>query len=204
MKTYPIMLDITGRRCVVIGGGSVGRRKVAGLVAAGAEVVLVDPSADAEADADDGVRRICAPYDPAQLAGARVVFAATDDEALNARIAADARSAGALVNAVDQPADCDFYVPAVVTDGDVIVAVGTGGASPALAGALKRQLAEHLPDRIGEFADALAAARSRILADIADAARRGRILKALAGPDGYDAFRRDGLDGLMALADRID
>jgi siroheme synthase-like protein len=194
------MLDLAGRRCVVVGGGAVGRRKVAGLLAAGANVTLVDPRAEGEAD--ERVERICAAYDPSCLTGARLVFAATDDAELNARVAADARRAGALVNAVDQPADCDFHVPAVAGDGDVVVAVGTGGASPALAAALKRQLAGHLPDRLGEYAEALAAARERVQAEVADPDRRGRILTSLAGPEGYDAFLTGGRDALLALARR--
>ena len=202
MKTYPIMLDLTGRKCVVVGGGPIGLRKAAGLASAGAGVLLVDP--DAVEGADDGIERLRAEYDPAQLAGARLVLACTDDAGLNARIADDARRAGALANAVDQPGDCDFFVPAVAGDGDVIVAVGTGGSAPALARRLKDRLARQLPDRIGEFAAALAEARGRIRADVADPDRRARVLKKLAGDDGYDAFIRGGLDALMALAEETE
>ncbi len=203
MKTYPIMLDITGRRCVVVGGGKVGLRKVASLLRAAAAVRLVEPAAPAGA-VPDGVELVAEPYEKRHLAGAMLVYAGTADEALNARIAADARAAGAIVNAVDQPADCDFYVPAVVADGDVIVAVGTGGASPALAAALKRTLAAVLPERIGEFAAALAKARKHVLASVDDPDRRARILKALAAEAGYETFIDAGADALIDLADRIE
>jgi len=202
MKTYPIMLDLTGRRCVVVGGGPVGLRKAATLAAAGADVLLIDP-AEVEG-ADDGVEHLRAAYSPAQLAGARLVLACTDDPELNELIADDARAAGALANAVDQPDECDFFVPAVAGDGDVIVAVGTGGSAPALARKLKDRLARHLPERVGEFAAALAEARRSIRADVADVDRRARVLRKLAGDDGYDAFIRGGIDALMRLTEKTE
>jgi len=203
VKTYPIMLDVAGRRCVVVGAGPVGLRKAAGLARAGAAVRVVAPGPPAGA-VPDGVEVVGEGYDRRHLAGATLVFAATGDAALNARIAADARAAGALVNAADQPADCDFFVPAVATDGDVVVAVGTGGTCPALAAALKRRLARALPPRVGEFAAALAAARKHVRANVPDPPRRARILKHLAADAGHDAFMSAGLDGLIDLAERTD
>jgi precorrin-2 dehydrogenase/sirohydrochlorin ferrochelatase len=203
MKTYPVMLDVAGRRCVVVGAGQVGLRKAAGLARAGADVRVVDPEGP-DSPPPDGVEMVRAAYDPALLTGAVLVFACTADAALNARIADDARAAGALANAADQPADCDFFVPAVAADGDVVVAVGTGGAAPALAAALRDRLAADLPGRVGEFADALAAARKHVRARVADPRRRRRVLEALAGQAGYDAFVAAGPDGLIELAERTD
>ena len=87
MKTYPIMLNVTGRLCVVVGAGAVGRRKAEGLARASARVRLVDPAAGGSADAPEGVERLDRAYEPALLAGAMLVFACTDDADLNARIA---------------------------------------------------------------------------------------------------------------------
>jgi len=201
MQMYPIMLSLQGRQTVVVGGGPVALRKVRSLLAAGAKVKMV---ADDVSDRSElaGVEVIEGRYAPEHLAGAALVFACTDDEAVNARIAADARRAGAIVNCVDQPADCDFFVPAVVSDGDVVVAIGTGGAAPALAGRLKQCIADALPARIGAFAAALAQMRRRVRRQVDPIDRRGEIMKALASEAGYEAFIADGLEGLAAICDR--
>jgi precorrin-2 dehydrogenase/sirohydrochlorin ferrochelatase len=203
------MLDLRGRRCVVVGGGAVGLRKVRLLVRSGARVRLVSPrgmSPDANRrvcrlppGAPRGVELVAARYRARHLAGAALVFACTDDRALNARIAADARRAGALVNAADQPADCDFFVPAALADGDVVIAIGTGGACPALAAALKRRLARYLPPRLGAFAAALGRARVLVRQHAAPETSRRRLLRKLAGPEGYNTFIRAGAKGLLEL-----
>ena len=201
MKAYPIMLDVRGRVCVVVGAGPVGVRRAMGLAECGATVRLVAP--DAPADKLEGIQCVTAPYEKAHLAGAALVLACTGERGLNARIVADARAAGALANAADQPGDCDFHLPAVARDGDVVVAVGTGGAAPALAAVLKDELAGRLPQRIGEFADALARVRPRVHERIADPARRRSILRNLAGRAGLTAFAEAGMAGLTELASTL-
>lgn len=197
MKTFPIMLDIRSRRAVVIGGGPVGARKAASLLAAGAAVTLVDPAAAAV----EGATILRESYRPQHLAGASLVFACTDDRATNARIAADARAAGALVNAADQPEDCDFYLPAVVADGEVVVAIGTGGAAPALAAQLKRTVAASLPPRIGEFAAAIADLRDELKNRVAEVPRRMDLMKRLIDGDAYALFIAG---GAAAVRQRLD
>ncbi|MHC4985494.1 MAG: precorrin-2 dehydrogenase/sirohydrochlorin ferrochelatase family protein [Planctomycetota bacterium] len=202
MKTYPVMLVLEGAQTVVIGGGGVGVRKVGSLLAAGAKVRLV--SKDLPADADlTGVEVVHSDYESRCLAGAKLVFACTDDAALNASIADDARKIGAIVNCVDQPADCDFFVPAMVSDGDVVVAIGTGGASPVLAGQLKRCVADALPERIGDFVSVLLQLRDRVKAEVDDLDRRSAILKVLAGQRGYDAFLGGGAEAVAAVFDEL-
>ncbi len=200
MRTYPIMLDVRGKLAVVVGGGRVGMRKVRSLRDAGARVRLVTPEADDESDLAE-VELLLEDYRAEALVGAVLVFACTDDHELNTRISRDARQAGAIVNAVDQPEDCDFYVPAVVGDGDVIVAVGTGGCSPALAGRLKSILGAALPERIGEYAAALASIRDKVKAEVDDVDRRGVILKSLTSDEATRAFQEGGADALEAMAD---
>jgi len=209
MLTYPIMLNVRGRPCVVVGAGRVALRRAASLLAGGAKVRLIGPDApersagrpepDTEA-VPEGVEVVRRPYEKRLLAGAFLVFACTDDRRVNARIAADARSVGALVNAADQPADCDFFCPAVAKFGEVVLAVGTGGACPALAKALRDRAAERLPQRVGEFAEALREARRRVRGLTGDRRTRERLIARLAGPEGYNAFMRDGPKGLLALA----
>ena len=190
MKIYPIMLKLEGRRAVVVGGGAVGMRKVATLIDAGAEVTLVTP--DPAGDVPEGTTVLGQDYDATTLEGAYLVFACTDDMALNSRVSADARAIGALVNAVDQPDDCDFYVPAIASDGDVVVAIGTSGSAPALAGNIKRRLAAALGPRIGEFAALLTHLRSELRAAESDLARRGKIMKDLSSDAMYEIFLTDG------------
>lgn len=202
MKTYPIMLNLKGRYVVVVGGGRVGTRKARDLLAAGAKVTLIDARAERDA-LPEAVHLLAEAYRPELLDGTTLVFACTDDAELNRRIAADARGRGALVNAADQPEDCDFFVPATVEDGNVIVAVGTGGASPALAGRLARLLNDALPSDVGAYATALADIRRRLLEADIDAEPRRRALLALGGEGGYDAFRAGGTDALNKLADEM-
>ncbi|MHC4294803.1 MAG: precorrin-2 dehydrogenase/sirohydrochlorin ferrochelatase family protein [Planctomycetota bacterium] len=202
MNVYPIMLKLTARRVVVVGAGPVALRKVETLKKAGANVTVV--SKDIPADADlNGVEVIGEEYRSELLSGAALVFACTNDREVNARIAADARQAGALVNCVDQPEDCDFFAPAVIADEQVVVAISSGGASPALAGHLKNRLAEALPKRIGSFAAALGQMREELKVRISDVAHRGEILKALAGDEGYAAFLKGGEEELAKMLEKL-
>ncbi len=196
------MLVLTGEQTVVVGGGAVALRKVSSLTEAGAKVRIVAKDLAASADLGE-VEVIRGGYEADMLAGAKLVFACTDDAALNTQIAADAREIGAIVNCVDQPEDCDFFVPAIISDKDVIVAIGTGGASPALAGQLKQCIADALPDKIGQFAAALLHLRERVKAEVDDLDRRGEILKALSQPDCYDAFCRRGEQALTEALDKL-
>ena len=162
---YGAFLELHGRRCVVVGGGAVAERKVGTLVECGASVSVIAPRVSA------GIRSISAagrcivrerPYRAGDLAGAFLAFAATDDRALNARVVADARQVGALVNAVDDPGAGDFIVPATVRRGEIAVAVATGGRSPAFSRALREELGAWLtPGRV-ELLDLVADVRRQL------------------------------------------
>src|SRR5438105_2902893 len=115
-EPYPIFLDLTDRRCVVVGGGAVALGKVRGLQEAGARVRVVAPElapALTALVAAGTVEHVGRAYAPGDLAGATLVIAANDDSAVNRRVATEARAAGALVNVVDDPAHCDWTAPAV-------------------------------------------------------------------------------------------
>jgi len=199
MKTYPIMLKVHDRLCVVVGAGPLGLRKARALAEGGARVRLVGEEVPPPARTA-GMEVIRARYAPAHLTGAFVVMACTGDRQVNAAIAADARAGGALVNVPDDPDQCDFFVPAVARDGDVVLAVGTGGAAPALAAGLRQGLAAHLPGRVGEFAAALEQVRVLVRERAGEAQDRRRILKKLSGEAGYEAFLAGGLEGLLEMA----
>ena len=162
---YPIMLDLTGVRVLVVGGGRIAQRKIEGLLKAGADIAVVAP------DVADGIRRLGVqvvdrPYEADDLVEVRLVITAADDPAVNAAVAADATARGIWVNSADDPANCTFTLPAVARDGAVTVAVGTGGASPALASHLRGELEKWLVE-IGaaDAAAALAEQRAEMKAD---------------------------------------
>jgi precorrin-2 dehydrogenase/sirohydrochlorin ferrochelatase len=161
---YPIMLDLEGVPVLVVGGGKVAFRKIEGLLRAGASVTVVAPSA-VDATHDPAVRIVLRPYESGDLDHARLVITASDDPAVNAAVAADATRRGIWVNSADDPANCTFTLPAIARDGAITVAVGTGGASPALASHLRGEIETWLAE-IGaaDAAVTLAAQRSELQA----------------------------------------
>src|SRR5919204_471167 len=127
---FPAFLDLCRRRVVVVGGGQVASGKVAALLPCRPEpLVVVAPHA-----AEPGQLEWCPrAYRADDLDGASLAFAATDDRALNGRVAADARRRGIPVLAVDDVGNCDFIAPAQVQRGDLTVAISSAGRSPAVA-----------------------------------------------------------------------
>ena len=145
---YPLFLNqIAGARAVVVGGGAVGERKVTGLLAAAACVCLVSPTATAHLQslAQAGqIEWLARPYQPGDLAGALLVFAASDQREVNALVAAEARAARILCNVADAPDEGDFHVPAVLRTDDLVIAVGTGGEQPRRARQVRDRIAAWL------------------------------------------------------------
>lgn len=168
IQYYPAFLDLRGRRVVVIGGGEVATAKVDGLLPCGPEpLVVIAPVASAFIQERAQAGRLewrARPYRDGDVAGATIAIAATDDRATNARVAAEARGWGVLALAVDDPDNCDFIGPAVVKRGDVVIAVSTGGRSPAMARWLREQLEATTPSHWGDLLDVAAEARQRLKA----------------------------------------
>jgi siroheme synthase-like protein len=142
---YIACLKLTGRRCVVIGGGEVGLEKVEGLLACDAAVTLVAPEAIAELSAlaeEGSIEWREGEYRREDLAGAFLAIAATDDTETNIRVYEDAEARAMLVNVVDVPPLCNFILPAIVRSGPLAIAISTAGASPALAKRMKSEIAD--------------------------------------------------------------
>jgi precorrin-2 dehydrogenase / sirohydrochlorin ferrochelatase len=142
---YIACLKLSGRRCVVVGGGDVGLEKVEGLLACDGDVTLVAPDAvEPLRDlVDEGsIRWDRREYRPEDLEGTFMVIAATDDTDANIRIYEDAERRAMLVNVVDVPPLCNFILPAIVRTGPLAIAISTAGASPALAKRIKAEIAE--------------------------------------------------------------
>ncbi|MCM3630072.1 bifunctional precorrin-2 dehydrogenase/sirohydrochlorin ferrochelatase [Paenibacillus glycanilyticus] len=156
---YPVMLQLRGERCVIIGGGRIAERKLQGLLEAGADnITLVSPRITPrlqELAASGSLHWQCRIYQPSDAEGARLLFGATDDPKLNRRIAEDGRRAGAWVNTVDEAEGRGFLNPSVVRRGDLLIAVSATGASPALSIRLKRELEQQYGEEYGYSAGQL-------------------------------------------------
>ncbi|MDP9385008.1 MAG: bifunctional precorrin-2 dehydrogenase/sirohydrochlorin ferrochelatase [Actinomycetota bacterium] len=141
---YIACLKLTGRRCVVVGGGDVGLEKVEGLLACDGRVVLIAPEAHPELErlaAEGSIEWIRREYEPGDLEATFIAIAATDDTDVNIAVFDDAERRAMLVNIVDVPPLCNFILPAIVRTGPLAIAISTAGASPALAKRMKAQIA---------------------------------------------------------------
>jgi len=166
MAYYPVLLDLAGKRVLVVGGGGVAERKVETFLGFGARVDLVSHELSprlGELEERGTILRRGRDFNAEHLDGVFLVVAATDDTEENRRISREARSRGILVNAVDQPADCTFIVPAVVNRGDLVIAVSTSGKSPALAGRIRADLEKHFGPEYGVFLELMGRVRQRVL-----------------------------------------
>ena len=155
MDRLPIFVDLAEKRCLVVGGGIVAERKVRLLVRTGATITILAPTVT------DGLRQqveqgllahTAEPYGDTRIQDYWLIVAATDDDALNRRIANDAEAAGRFCNVVDDNAASSFILPAIVDRSPVVVAIGTQGNAPVLAQQLKAQIEAWLPERIDELA----------------------------------------------------
>lgn len=177
MSLYPVFVDASRCRALVVGGGAVATRKVRGLVDAGARPTIVSPDLTPELKAlvrEHALAYEARPYVSADVADAHIVFAATDRADVNARVAADAEAAGALANVADDGEGSTFHVPAVVRRDDVVVALSTGGASPLLARRVKERLEEVVTEGLGRAARRLRTVRDEIQARWPSDERRRR------------------------------
>jgi len=174
---YPVLLDLGGRRCVVVGERAVREGKVEALLEAGAQDVLVlaeGPPAHLEALARRGVRVRRREWAPGDLDGAFLVVGWSPRERDRERLAAEAKARGALVNVIDDVGRCDFASPAVVRRGQLVLAVGTGGSSPALARKLREEIERRFGSHWAELVDVLGEVRTRTLPLLPDLSERSR------------------------------
>jgi precorrin-2 dehydrogenase/sirohydrochlorin ferrochelatase len=152
---YIACLKLTGRRCVVVGGGDIGLEKVEGLLACDGRVVLVAPDAvpALEALAAEGsIEWERREYETSDLDRTFIAIAATNDTDVNIRVYEDAERRAMLVNIVDVPPLCNFILPAIVRTGPLAIAISTAGASPALAKRIKREISEQFGEPYAQLA----------------------------------------------------
>jgi precorrin-2 dehydrogenase/sirohydrochlorin ferrochelatase len=160
---YPVNLVLERQPCLVVGAGRIASRKADGLLACGARVHVVAEHIDSHIRALD-VSWEERPYQRGDVAGYRLVIAATDDPAVNRAVYEDGEAEGVWVNSADDPASCAFTLPSVIRQGAVMVTVSTGGRSPALSAWLGTRLGEQLGPEYGVLGELLATERERLKA----------------------------------------
>lgn len=167
MGYFSVLLDLTQRRCVMVGGGPIAERRVLSLLEAGAQVTVISPRATPALEALALEGRIALEsrtYEEGDLAGAQLAFVATAAREVNLAVAREARARGVWINAADDPAHCTFILPAIVRRGDLTVSVATGGASPALSRAIREELETYLTADYATLAALAAEARRELRA----------------------------------------
>ena len=166
MKYYPIHLDINNRKVLVVGGGSVGSRKVKTLLDCGARVTVVSPEVSRqlrELAASGDIILAKRSYQSEDLTGVFVVIGATDDETLNQQISSDADRLNTLCNIADRPEVCNFILPSIVQRDDLVITISTSGQSPALAKKLRKTLENQFGEEYGTLLQLMGAIRKKLL-----------------------------------------
>ncbi len=203
---YPICLDIKNKLCVVIGGGVVAERKVRGLLSSDAKIRVISPNLCQElfnlhqSGLIDWHER---PFKSGDLEGAFLVFAATDNEQIQARICDEAEAGGYLLNIVDSPSCCSFQVPASLRRGDLIVSVSTGGKSPAIASMVRTQLEKEFGSEYGVLLDIVNQVRLQVLEEDMSTQDKKNLFQNLLHPDIVQWIREDQWDKVQEHFSKI-
>ncbi|NLV17066.1 MAG: bifunctional precorrin-2 dehydrogenase/sirohydrochlorin ferrochelatase [Syntrophomonadaceae bacterium] len=183
---YPISVDLVGRRCLVVGGGKVGLRKVETLLQCGAVIDLISPGVVSELKelADQGkINWKCHDFDGSDLRGYMMVFACTDNESTNQMVFEMCKEANILVNTVDDPQKCNFFVPATVRRGALTIAISTEGNSPLLARRIREQLERQYGNEYVDYLEILGEARVLVKKMIPDEDLRRELFHRILAVD---------------------
>jgi len=181
VKLYPINLNIKDKLCVVIGAGDVSYRKAKSLLEAGGNVKIISPDiSESTKNLDGNVELINREYKEGDLEGAFIAIAATDDADVNTKIAGEAEEKGVLLNIVDKPELCHFYVPSIVKRGNLVVSISTSGKFPALSKKLRKDLEKNFGTEYEKYLELLADARDKVISKHADLDKRKLVLKTIA------------------------
>lgn len=205
MAKYPIFLELTGRRVVLIGAGSVAFRKAQILLDAGARLVVVaehvDPALELLCQENKQAELIKAPYSKEYLTGATLAIAATNNREVNKQVYHDCQNCDVLCNVVDDPQLCDFFAPAVLKRGDLQIAISTEGVCPAYAGHIRTKLEEMFTETHAKFLAELECLRAKVIKEIPDAAERKSLLGKLADDESFGIFMTSGAEKWRQYAD---
>ena len=193
MKFYPAYLDLRDRPCLVIGGGAVAERKALSLLEAGAEVTVVSPVLTPklkELSVSGKITHRQKNFDEQDLSGEFLAIAATDSSEVNIQAAHACKKRHMLVNVAAPPEESTFIVPSVLERGELLIAVSTSGASPALSQKIRRELEHRYGPEYELFLGKLSALRARVLEEVPDEQERGRIFHALVDSDAIELLKQ--------------
>src|SRR6201996_2887842 len=191
-KVFPMFLKLEGRRCLVVGAGTVAEGKIGGLIAADANVRVIAPEATEQVQTWAGEGKIDwerRSFQPSDLEGIFLVVASTSSTPLHEEIFAEAQKRAVLCNIVDVPHLCDFFYPAVVRRGSLQIAISTAGESPALSQRLRKELEKQFGPEYEAWVAAIGEARAELSTRNLSAEDRKEILHELASRDFYERFR---------------
>jgi len=203
MRYYPVSLDIKNRKCLVVGGGGVGTRKVMTLLDCGAKVTVVSPDVRENLLelSDSGLIILeKRPYRETDLAGMFLVIGTTDDEELNRQISIDAEKLNVLCNIADRPKVCNFILPSIVNRGDLTISISTSGKSPALAKRLRIELEEQFGNEYAELLRLMGAIRKKLLSQKHEPEAHKQLFEQLISRGLLDmirGIRKDEIDSLL-------
>lgn len=203
LTPYSIALDLEDAPCLVVGGGIVAFRKIESLVTSGAKVKVVSPEVTPEIEGLEGVEIVRKEFHPDDLDGMFLVISATDDREVNESVAAAARQRSMLVNVVDVPEMCNFYVNAQVSRGDLTISVSTGGASPALAKRIRKELEAQYGDEYAAFLMLMREYRPLVIGESSDGNKRQEIFANLVNAGVEKILRDEGEPAAREAIERI-
>jgi len=201
-RFYPMMMNLGGRDCLVVGGGDVAARKIEMLVSCGAKVRVVAPEIDPSLIPmieKGAVAHVRGDYEPDQMEGAVLAIAATDNEKVNRAVFDDATKKGVPVNVVDVPELCSFIVPSIVESGDLLISISTSGKSPAFSKRIRKELQEKFGPEYGEMLKLMGEIRDLYKEREPDLHKRMKFLSKVANSDLLEKAR----EGEMPEAEEI-
>ncbi|MBO8128710.1 MAG: bifunctional precorrin-2 dehydrogenase/sirohydrochlorin ferrochelatase [Peptococcaceae bacterium] len=203
---YPICIKLDNLPCLVVGGGKVAERKVKALLAAGGRVTVIGPDITPDLKnlaLSDKLVHVARPYKKGDVDGFFLVISATNDRQVNREIAAECHQRRILLNTVDDPENCTFYVPATVRRGDLVIAVSTGGKSPLMARKIREELEHSYNDAFGAYLDLLGEIRHNIIRNVRDTGKKEALLEELLSEAIWAALKKGDYDKAKELVSRV-
>jgi len=206
MSYYPILLDLSGKKAIVVGGGMVAQRKIETLIESGAliHVIAHELTSELQSRLEKGeIKLLAREFDEGHIEDAFLIIAATDNRVLNQRISRIAKNKNILINAVDQPLDCNFIFPSIVRRGDLLIAVSTSGKSPAMAKRIGERLSGQFGREYEAFLIIMGNIRRGLLSENLSGEDRNRIFNELVDSTILDSIKRDDLVDIASCLERI-
>jgi precorrin-2 dehydrogenase / sirohydrochlorin ferrochelatase len=192
MAYYPVLLDLSGKKTVVIGGGKIGQRKIETLLEYGAAVYVISRELTPELQRlreNGGIMLLAEEFDEGFIEDAFLIIIATNDKMLNRRVSLIAKERNILVNTIDQPEECSFIVPSVIKRGDLLVSISTSGKSPALSKKIREALEDKFGDEYKYFLNIMGRIRKELISSGTPEVDRSRLFHDLVDSPILDLIR---------------